>query len=386
MKKIILFGAGKYGRNAVDYYGRENIAFFVDNNCAKWGSLICEIPVISPEQLGQLFDAREYRIIITSRIFKDIMGQLENMGISKYELYSDKNEKRYFPTKEIVLNPYDENSNSTEETWNQETRNNPLWHIIRTNVDRLYAETPLFDHIEIESINKCNGICSFCPVNVNKDTREKKIMSWELFKKIINELKELNYAGRISLFSNNEPLLDERIIELHRYAREQLPNAWFHMFTNGTLLSLDKFKELIVYLDELIIDNYNQELKLIPNSKAIKEYCEEHVELVEKVTIVLRKPDEILSSRGGDAPNRQNLISYGEETCVLPFKQLIVRPDGKVSLCCNDPLGKNTLGDLNKESVLDVWHGQRFKQIRKALYKGRKEWKHCEYCDVFNLG
>lgn len=28
---------------------------------------------------------------------------------------------------------------------------------------------------------------------------------------------------------------------------------------------------------------------------------------------------------------------------------MVVRPDGKVSLCCNDALGTMTLGDLTKE-------------------------------------
>lgn len=65
---------------------------------------------------------------------------------------------------------------------------------------------------------------------------------------------------------------------------------------------------------------------------------------------------------------------------------MIVRPDGKVSMCCNAPLGRNTWGDLNNEGILDVWYGNCFKKVREALDKGRKKWEHCVYCDVFNLG
>jgi radical SAM protein with 4Fe4S-binding SPASM domain len=180
-------------------------------------------------------------------------------------------------------------------------------------------------------------------------------------------------------------LLDERIVELNKYAREHLPNARIHMFTNGTLFTLQKFKDLIPYLDELIIDNYMQDLKLIKPCREIKEYIEEHPELRRKVTIVLRKPQEILTSRGGDAPNRKELVSYGDAKCALPFEQMIVRPDGKVSLCCNDPIGKNTLGDLTKQSILDVWYGKQYQMIRKCISEGRRNWKHCEYCDSFYL-
>lgn len=386
MNKIILFGAGKYGKAAVKHYGLENISYFVDNNSTKWGTEIYGIPVLGIEQLMEETNLCDYQIIITCRVYKDIENQLKSLGINDYQLYTSLNEKRYYPTKELVLNPYEEMEDMTESRWNNEMSGNPLKKLMRLSVEELYDETPLFNHIEIETINRCNGICSFCPINSKIDPREKKIMSEKLFKSIISQLQDLNYAGKIALFSNNEPMLDERIIDFYEYAKKQIPNAWFFMFTNGTLLTLDKFKRLITNLDELIIDNYNQQLQLISNSKVIKNYCEEHWELCEKVTIVLRKPNEILSSRGGDAPNRKKLISYGEETCVLPFKQIIIRPDGKVSLCCNDPLGKNTLGDLTQETLWNIWYNENFKDVRKALYIGRKEWKHCKYCDVFNIG
>ena len=76
-------------------------------------------------------------------------------------------------------------------------------------------------------------------------------------------------------------------------------------------------------------------------------------------------------------------ISYGNTKCALPYKQMIIRPDGKVSLCCNDPLGKDTLGDLTYETILEIWYGKKFQMVREALYKGRSYWEHCKWCDNF---
>lgn len=211
-------------------------------------------------------------------------------------------------------------------------------------------------------------------------------MEWSLFYKIINELSELNYSGQLSLYSNNEPFLDDRILDMHEYARKKVPKARMYLFTNGTLLTLEKFKRLMNYLDELIIDNYNQQLRLIPNSIKIKEYCESHPELIKKVTISIRKPKEMLANRGSEVPNRKEEISYENYTCVNPFVQMIVRPDGKVSLCCNDSLGKNTMGDLNINSLEEIWYGEMFGKARKAIKNGRQNWPICKYCDVFNLG
>lgn len=159
-----------------------------------------------------------------------------------------------------------------------------------------------------------------------------------------------------------------------------------HLFTNGTLLTIDKFKRIVECLDELIIDNYQQDLTLIKPCQDIEKYCEEHAELKKKVTIVLRKQQEILSNRGGNAPNRTDRVSYPNAKCVMPFKQLIIRPDGKVSLCCNDPLGHDTLADLNKEKIIDAWYNPKFQMVRECLYRGRENWEHCKYCDVFNIG
>ena len=202
----------------------------------------------------------------------------------------------------------------------------------------------------------------------------------------MNQLSEIQYSGRFTTFSNNEPFLDNRIIEFNRYARERLPKARMHLYTNGTLLTIEKFVALIEVLDELIIDNYQQELRLIKPCEDIRQYCENHPELKEKVTIVLRKPNEILTSRGGDAPNRKELKEYGQDRCVLPFKQMIIRPNGQVSLCCNDALGKYTLGDASKDNLLDIWYGPKFQMVRKCLYEGREKWGNCKYCDTFSMG
>lgn len=388
MKNIILFGAGNYGKAAVKHYGKENIRYFVDNNKVKQNTYILGIPVISPERMTEINKEGTYHIVIASRHHKEIENQLKDMGIRHYEIYFLSNGKRYYPTTELVLNPYEDGSGGevSEKAYNEITKNNPLMKSIREEVNRLYKDVPMFSHIEIETINRCNGICSFCPINSQADSREKKVMSRELFEKIIDELAGLKYDGRIALFSNNEPMLDDRIIDLYRHCRNKLPEAWLFMFTNGTLLSLEKCKQLLPLLDELIIDNYNQELQLIPNSQKIVQYCETNEELRNKVIVILRKPNEILSSRGGDAPNRADMVKYADSTCVLPFKQMIVRPDGKVSLCCNDPLGKNTLGDLTKESLVDIWYGKKFRQVREALFVGRSQWEHCVYCDAFSVG
>jgi len=379
-KKKILFGAGLYGHIALEKYGKENVAFFVDNNSELCGNKIEGIPVINVNKLQDIYE--NFQIVITTKYSQKIAEQLLEMNIKDFDFFSK--EEREYPTDELIVNPYTESNaksvNSTPNGIKQRMVD------IEMKVEELYRDKRLFDRIEIETINRCNGNCSFCPVSRQNDTRKLVKMSQTLFENIIDQLSDIDYGGKLALFSNNEPFLDENIIEKHKYAREKLPHAWMGLYTNGTLLTIDKFKEIVKYLDELIIDNYQQDLKLIKPCVEIKKYCDEHTELKKKVTIVLRKQQELLTNRGGDAPNRGDKVSYPSAKCVLPFRQLIIRPDGKVSLCCNDPLGRDTLADLNKEKIIDAWYNSRFQIVRKCLYEGRMNWEHCKYCDVFNIG
>lgn len=242
---------------------------------------------------------------------------------------------------------------------------------------------PLFSSVEIEIINKCNGECPFCPVNRHTDPRPLKKMDQRLFKKIIDELGEMHYTGRLALHSNNEPFLDSRIIEFAKYAREHVENAFVYLYTNGTLVTLDKFQEIIPYLDKMIIDNYNDELKLHENAQAIHAFCRKDRMLNEKVEIHVRKVNEVLYTRGGLSPNNKKKKTL-PMSCILPYKQMVIRPDGKISLCCSDPYGTNTMADVNKMSLKEAWYSERYKSVRKSLRKGRKYINRCRYCDCLS--
>ncbi len=247
---------------------------------------------------------------------------------------------------------------------------------------RKYSILPDILRIDIETINRCNGICPFCPVNVHEKQRPYAKMTEELFHKIIDELHEMNYSKSIALFDNNEPFLDERIIDFQKYAREKLPDAFFDLWTNGSLLNVEKFREIMPYLDRMVIDNYSDDGKLTKANSAIKEYVDEHPEYRDKVVISMRKQTEILTSRGGSAPNKKETKAI-KAKCVLPFQQLNIRPDGKVSLCCNDALGRYTLGDCNNQTIEEVWNSKKYQSIRIAMKeKGRLALELCDRCDT----
>jgi hypothetical protein len=244
---------------------------------------------------------------------------------------------------------------------------------------------PIFSQIQVETFSKCNGGCTFCPVNRFVDPRPSELMEEKLFYKIINELSEINYSGIFYFHMNNEPLLDKRIYQFVKDTRKIIPQATLSLWTNGTPLNIEKFRILTEYLDHLVIDNYSNELKLHSNIRAIKEFCEENPQYGKKVRIRLRLEDEVLDTRASRAPNRKPLKKQIKAPCLYTFKQIIIRPDGKISLCCNDALGDVTLGDASKQKLINIWRGKAFNDVRKILSVSRSGIDICEGCDTLHV-
>lgn len=89
-EKIILFGAGKIGNEAIAYYGKNNIKYICDNSLSLQGKRIEGIEVISFEKLKGIYD--KYRIIISvlnPEAIKQIVKMLENNNIKYYFFMDD---------------------------------------------------------------------------------------------------------------------------------------------------------------------------------------------------------------------------------------------------------------------------------------------------------
>ncbi len=240
----------------------------------------------------------------------------------------------------------------------------------------------------IETINRCNSTCEFCSANIHAENRPFCRMEQGLFEKVIDQIAEWDYAGYISLFVNNEPFMDTRVIEQHKYIREKLPKARIKVFTNGLLLTVEKFIEIAPYVDLFIINNYCEDKKLHKNVEELYEYLKAHPELHEnmEVRIQVRYIKEVLTNRAGTAPNKKAGVKTIKEPCLFPYTDMVIYPNGIVGICCCDVKEVTNLGDANKEALKDIWTGERYENIRRQLRKGRDGYPFCSHCDFVDTG
>lgn len=62
--------------------------------------------------------------------------------------------------------------------------------------------------------------------------------------------------------------------------------------------------------------------------------------------------------------------------CLNPFRWLEVSDRGEVTPCCS-PWFKGNLGNVNEQSMEEIWNGPAFREAREAMYEGGKWQKFC---------
>ncbi len=250
------------------------------------------------------------------------------------------------------------------------------------------SESPYPCIVNIETINRCNGTCEFCTANKNAEKRPYMRMEDDLFYRIIDQLKDWGYKGHLTLYGNNEPYLDTRITEFHKYCREQLPESFIFLSTNGLLLDIDKVKAIAPYVNQLIINNYCTDMKLFDNIRVIYEYVKAHPDEFRDVDILiqLRYKKAVLTNRAGSAPNKKNTKKVITETCLMPYTDMFIFPNGKLGICCCDNFEVSNLADLNEVDVKEAWNSAKYQKLREAIKNGRQDYPFCKYCDFIDAG
>lgn len=59
--------------------------------------------------------------------------------------------------------------------------------------------------------------------------------------------------------------------------------------------------------------------------------------------------------------------------CNAPFDDVVIMWNGDVALCCYDYDGFNVIGNLNKASLGEIWHGKQAEAIRKIFIDGKTD-------------
>lgn len=249
--------------------------------------------------------------------------------------------------------------------------------------------TPVFVNCMIETIDRYNGSCAFCPANKELEVRPFKKISDSMYYSIINQLRDMGWKGRLYLSINNEPFMDARILTFAEYAKKTIPGVFVELITNGTLLSPEKMYGLVGKLDRVTINDYSSSYSLSEPHKSIYKEIRSNREVFKNIEVVINRrfSQEILATRAGYAPNKKKKNNRVSTPCVYPFMDFLIFPDGMVGMCCNDCMEISDFGDITKNSLLEIWKSDRYRRLREAMATGdRRNYPFCVECDVVDAG
>lgn len=279
-------------------------------------------------------------------------------------------------------------------------------------------------NIYIEPTNACNLKCRFCARGGDNYYRKPGVMQLEEFKKLIDKLVENDWYSPLSFSGHGESLLHKDLIPMIKYAKEKGFNV--SLISNSTFLTEEKIKGLLesgldrfqTMFDSMDKESY-ESLRVGSNFEKTKANLIKLIEMNEEAghplfvslglvhTSINKDKEETkkfwnslpidnfyhsplfsLQADSGLYSEAIKIMETGKKgICITPFITITVLYNGDVTLCALDFNAKWVTGNIFKDSMEEIWNGEKAQRLRKAMLDDDtgffKETEHnCHKCNT----
>ncbi len=284
--------------------------------------------------------------------------------------------------------------------------------------------------INLEFSSACNLRCRFCALD---HLKPKSYMSTKVLDKVMESLlhdPRFSRVKTLNLHNGGETLMHPRRVEL--FERLAHYKKIFHLknkayprvilLTNGmllreklsrTLLSLHTLDEVGFSLDGGSPEAF-EEMRVNARWEKFAANVEHFIRLKNELSPKVRTfgisivphphplndswmaPDFQRIARMLDSVEYRRLHDWGGQVdigeqqevnkkgCEMLLRQLVVLPDGAVTVCCNDLNKKGVVGNVLETDLFDLYRGQERMRYVHLLKEGRKaELELCKDCASF---
>lgn len=260
----------------------------------------------------------------------------------------------------------------------------------------------MIKRIYLEITNACNLNCPFC-----ENEKGHYFMPIDIIKDCLKQIKEV--CDYVYLHVLGEPLLHPDIEEILSYCDNI--NLHVQLVSNGLLLNKDILRhkclrKLAISLhavnnvdinnsyfnniEEIISDNkVNVELRFYDYSnlddklkdfikKLHKKYQIE--ETTKKNSYKLKDNTYIYVQDFFRWPNINDDVIGTVGKCLGAVSQIAILHDLRVTLCCLDPKGHNSIGSLSNSSLKEILAGKEYKKVLEDLKNNQLTKELCTKC------
>lgn len=256
-----------------------------------------------------------------------------------------------------------------------------------TMADKAKRIKPFPDYLDVELTNNCQLSCKMCPTGLNISSRPKHFLPAHLMQKIIQECIIYPNCRGIRFVRWGESLLHPSCVEFIHLVKKA--GLLCHLNTNGVLAdnefisdilkakldsikisyhtsvysSKDAHTDVTKRIRELYLKRSKRQYPFILVGTTIDE-VKDDPEFKDKVKPIC---DKVIVSKTKNLLNPNVITNYPE--CPEAFNKLSINSDGSVTACCADWDGLLIVGNLNKQSLKEIWDSKELNQIREMLVK-----------------
>lgn len=280
--------------------------------------------------------------------------------------------------------------------------------------------------ISIETRMACNSRCTFCPHSLTDRNEKNESIEEKIFQKVIKECSQYDDLKQLTLSFQNEPLLDRKIFEKIGYAKRITNNKpKICIVTNAALLTKDRVEELIknppnilkisvygitkeIYESGMLGLDFNRTIEnidyLVSKTKNIEDFeIQINTLYTDEISRIGYENLKVYWQNKGlklhliNVENRagklyENMKSFSENNwrirnwCQRPMKQLSVLTTGEVVLCCAIWNKELIVGNVNENTLYEIWNSELMNYYRDNLKNGNIEnlfpCNHCMQADI----
>jgi len=276
--------------------------------------------------------------------------------------------------------------------WESEyTEYRKKWSELAQN--QIISDYPLLVDLELASV--CNLRCPMCYTITDEFKKQinAKLMNWNLYTKIIDEIGGKVPAIRLSL--RGEATLHKKFVECIRYAKSKNIKE-VSTLTHGGKLNIDFFREISeAGMDWITVsidgtgETYEKIRKpikfdqIVNNLTEISDYKRQHglVRPLIKVQGIWPAIKEDIDRYYNTFAPIADLVAFNplidylsNDTdidfvsgfmCPQQYQRLVIGADGTVMKCSNDEENREIIGNANFETVHELWHGPNMTRVRE---------------------
>lgn len=258
------------------------------------------------------------------------------------------------------------------------------------------ADYPLLVDLELASV--CNLRCPMCYTTTRqfKEQVNTKLMDFGLFTKAIDEIAGKVPALRLSL--RGEATLHPKFVQCVAYAKQHGIKEVSSLTHGGRLKPEFVARIIEAGIDWITIsidgvgDTYENIRKpitfaeILDNVQNLKRYKDAHglrkpVIKVQGIWPAIKENPQLYYDTFAplvdlvafnpliDYLSNDTQIDYLDNfTCPQQYQRLVIGADGLVMKCSNDEENQDIMGDLNHQTIHEIWHGEKL-NAERAMQK-----------------